>query len=195
MELCRRLVTLMREDGFQPDLIVAIGRGGYVPGRILADLLGIMDLVGMRVEHYRGIRKGPAARIRQGLDVPLNRRRVLVVDDVSDTGETFEAVISHLSGRGACEALKTATLHHKVVSRFRPDYFAHRITRWRWIIYPWAVTEDLTALAGRLSPPPRDASELGRRLREKHGIEVSATTLVAIMERLPRPPPESGRPA
>jgi len=62
-KLSRMLAFLIRQSGFRPDLIVAIGRGGYMPARILSDYLGLMDLASMRILHYRGAHKEPQAKI------------------------------------------------------------------------------------------------------------------------------------
>jgi hypoxanthine phosphoribosyltransferase len=184
--LCRRLARRIRDAGVAPDLIVAIGRGGYVPGRILADLLGLMDLVGIRIEHYRGARKGSQARIRQPLSVDVSARRVLLVDDVSDTGDTFDLALGHLAANGTPASVHTAAMHHKVVSRVEPDFFAHKIVKWRWIIYPWAVTEDLAAFAREMTPVPGSLPELRRRLWEIRGIRAPAATLEDVLELLGR---------
>ena len=46
--------------------------------------------------------------------------------------------------------VRTAVIQHKDTSRFTPDYFAEFVTEWSWIIYPWAVHEDLVGFAGRV---------------------------------------------
>jgi hypoxanthine phosphoribosyltransferase len=179
--LSRILARRIRHSGFLPDMILAIGRGGYVPGRILADLLGLMELAGIRVEHYHGARKAPQTLIRQPLCVDIEGRRILLVDDVSDTGDTFEVAFAHLRERGNPLDLRTATLHHKLVSRVRPDYFARSIRKWRWLIYPWAVTEDLTAFARDMRPQPGSAQELGQRLWEERGIKAGPEILHDVL--------------
>jgi len=68
---------------------------------------------------------------------------VLVIDDVTDTGKTLEVAITYLKGCNPKE-IRTAVLRYKISSTFCPDYYASREHEWRWIIYPWAVHEDLT---------------------------------------------------
>ncbi len=179
--LCRKLAYKIRASGFTPDLIVAIGRGGYVPARILADLLGLMDLVGVRIEHYHGARKGTVARIRQPLSMGIGGRRILLLDDVSDTGETFEVALEHLRKNGATEQIHTAVIHHKITSCIEPDFYAQKIVKWRWIIYPWAVLEDLSAFAREFEPIPGDPETLGRLLWSERGLKVKRATLEDVL--------------
>lgn len=145
-QLARALSRLVHESAFQPDIIVAIGRGGYLPARILSDHLGIFDLTSIKVEHYHGVHKERVAEVRYPLTAQIAGRRVLLVDDVSDSGETFQAAIRHLREQGEAAHLRTAVLHHKRVSGFVPDYYVEEVVEWRWIIYPWAVIEDRSCL-------------------------------------------------
>ena len=176
----RRLGLTIRESGFQPDILVAIGRGGYIPARVLADYLDLMDLAGIKVEHYlKGAQKKPLARVRYPLNVAVTDRRVLVIDDVSDTGDTFRVTLDHMSQSGAA-VIRTAVMHHKVVSRYRPDYFAQELTEWRWLIYPWAVMEDVSGFIERMVPRPQDTESAAIRLREEYGLQLPRQTLEDI---------------
>lgn len=179
--LCRKLARSIRSSGVAPDLIVAIGRGGYVPARILADLLGLMDLVGIRVEHYHGAQAAPMAIIRQALCLNIDDRRILLLDDVSDTGDTFDVALRHLQESGNPETMHTAAVHHKIVSHFEPNFYAHKIVNWRWIIYPWALVEDLTEFARDMRPVPSDVVTLGRRLLQERGIKTKRETLEDVL--------------
>ncbi len=107
----------------------------------------------------------------------LTGRRVLVVDDVSDTGDTFEVALSHL--RENCEpaAIGTAVLLHKTTSRFEPDFWGARLRTWRWIIFPWARTEDLARLVGDLPGTPKDPERIARALLQRHGLRVPRRTI------------------
>lgn len=175
--LARRLALKIRVAGFQPDGIVAIARGGYVPARVLADYLDVMNLTSLRIEHYRGIQRSEEARVRDPLSADLMGRRVLVVDDVSDTGKTFQVAVDHIQERTSPAELRTAALHHKVVSSFVPDFYAMKIRKWRWITYPWALIEDLITFIKGIEASPDDLEGMTRLLERKHGICVPRQAL------------------
>jgi hypoxanthine phosphoribosyltransferase len=177
----RRLARLIRESGYRPDTIVAIGRGGYMPARVLSDFLGLMDLTSFKIEHYQGTHVSKKAIVRYPLSASLRGRRVLLVDDVSDSGDTFTAAMEHVNSLGRPTEVRTAVLHHKLVSRFTPDFHAHKVVKWRWIIYPWAVAEDLTTLIGAMGPRPGDVEAITRRLARDHGIRISRKVLADIL--------------
>jgi len=160
VRLCGVLYRRIQGSGFQPDLIIAITRGGYPPARVLADYFAVSDLLSLKVEHYRGPDKLRSAMIPYPFPASLEGRSVLVVDDVSDSGDTFAAALSHLAEKGKPKALRTAVLHHKRTSVVTPDYYAQRVLKWRWITYPWALVEDLSVLIRRLERTPRDLAEL-----------------------------------
>ena len=168
-----RLAKQVRAAGIEIDMIVAIGRGGYMPARLLSDLLGIMNLASFKIEHYRGSHKSAEAVIKYPLVAEVNQQNILLVDDVSDSGDTFTVAIDHIRSKGTPQNIHTAVLHHKSVSRYEPDYFAEEVKQWRWIIYPWAVTEDLSVLIGAMGPEPVDVTLIQKKLFEKHGIEPS----------------------
>jgi hypoxanthine phosphoribosyltransferase len=179
--LARELALAIREAGFQPDVIVAIGRGGYVPARIVSDYLDVFDLTGIGVEHYHGTHKERTARIRYPLAADTAGKRVLLIDDVSDSGDTFEVAIRHVRDRGGPAELKTAVLHHKTVSCLIPDFCSEVVREWRWIIYPWAVMEDLRSFLREMDTPPASVAEFARFLREQHGIEAGAEFLEDVL--------------
>jgi hypoxanthine phosphoribosyltransferase len=170
--LCGTLYRRVAASSYRPDLIIAIARGGYPVGRVLADYLGIMDLVSIKIEHYHGPDKMPEAVVRYPLPASVDGRRVLLVDDVSDSGDSFAAALGHITAKGRPAGLRTAVLHYKETSGIAPDYYAERVTEWRWITYPWAVVEDLSRLVGRLPRQPKDVDELGRLLKTELAIEL-----------------------
>jgi hypoxanthine phosphoribosyltransferase len=133
-----------------------------------------MDLASLKIEHYRGPDKMPSAVVRYPLAAEIDDRQVLVVDDVCDSGESFEAALAHLAQKGRPSGLRTAVLHHKQTARLRPDYYGQRVLKWRWITYPWALVEDLTALAGRLDEPPRTGEDLRQNLATMYRLTLPA---------------------
>lgn len=179
--LCGILYGRITESGFVPDQIVAIARGGYLPARVMSDYFGLMNLVSLKIEHYRGpADKLPVATVPYPLAAKIDDRRVLLVDDVSDSGDTFVVALEHLSKQGRPAEVRTAVLHHKQTSCHVPDYYAQRIIRWRWITYPWAVVEDLAALASRLEPVPETIDDLRRYLTAKIGLRIPEGVLSQI---------------
>ena len=179
--LAQQLARIIHTAWFRPEIIVAIGRGGYLPARILADYLNVFDLTDIKIEHYRGAQRREMASVRYPLAADVSGRRVLLVDDVSDSGETFEVAIRHLRERGEPAELRTAVLHHKQVSRFVPDYYAEEVVDWRWVIYPWAVIEDLGGFLRAMVPPPASVEAFADYLLERHGIEVGRATLEDVL--------------
>lgn len=171
-DLAWDLAERVRASGFAPDLVVAVSRGGFTPARVLCDVLGIFNLTSIRVVHYRApAAMEPVASVRYPLCVPVEGQRLLVVDDVNDTGDTLRAARAHLEALGPRE-VRTAVLHEKLGSPVRADYAAGTIDEWRWLIYPWAVVEDVGGFLRQMEPPPGDAAEASQRLRQDYGLEV-----------------------
>lgn len=149
-EMARALAMMVKEDCYAPDIVIAIGRGGYVPARVVCDFLLQDMLTSFKMEHWGSAAKEkPEVRVRFPLAVEIRDRKVLVVDDVTDTGGTLQHAIEYLRDFSPRE-VRTAVLQHKSGSRFRPDYFAREEKEWRWIIYPWAVHEDMVGFCQRI---------------------------------------------
>jgi len=171
--LAYRLAERILDAGYRPDLVVAIARGGYVPARLLCDFLQLYDLTSIRVEHYQaGAHKRPGARLTHPLAAEAVDKRVLIVDDVCDSGETYRVALEHIAALDPCD-IQTAALHYKQGASFKPDHIADELTRWRWLVYPWAVTEDIGEFIRQMENLPRSAPDIVRRLESEHGIRIS----------------------
>lgn len=179
--LSRELARMVKASGFRPDLIIAVGRGGYAPARIVCDFLHVTDLTSVRVEHYTATEKHSEVIIRYPLGADIRGRRVLVVDDVNDSGDTLQALVEYLATLQP-GTLHTGVLHEKSTTTFAVDFAAKRTRTWRWIIYPWAVVEDLGAFVAEMRPPPSSLADARRRLHERHGIRVSEQTMADVFE-------------
>jgi hypoxanthine phosphoribosyltransferase len=179
--LSHNLAIKIRNARFQPDVVVAIARGGYVPARLLCDYLNLTDLKSIRIAHYTaGAQKQQKAKLVDNLCRDLGGRKVLLVDDISDTGDTLELARDHLVECGA-GPIHIAVLHHKKTSTVEPDYYAHHIIKWRWIIYPWAVTEDLTGFIDRMPHRPVDAGEAVMLLQKYCGLRIRQSLVEEIL--------------
>lgn len=126
---------------FRPDVIVAIAKGGLIPARILSDLLGVDEIGVIEAKFYMGIDYRRDKPFIKSIAIPpIKNKRVLVVDDVSDTGRTLQLVTDTLALH-APQALKSLTLYVKPWSTYTPDYF-YAVTD-EWIVFPWEVCEAL----------------------------------------------------
>ena len=120
-QLCYDLADQVHQSGYQIDTLLAIGRGGYMPARILSDVLGIMDLFSFKIEHYRGAHRSPRAVVTYPLLKYIEMNRVLLVDDVCDSGDTFDVAVNHVKQVAKVQEIRTAVIHHKTVSTNKPD--------------------------------------------------------------------------
>ena len=177
----------VRTSGFAPDLVIAISRGGFTPARVLCDVLGIFNLTSIRVVHYRGpADMEPVATVKYPLCIPVAGQRLLVVDDVNDTGDTLQAARAHLEAFGPVE-VRMAVLHEKTRSPVRAEYAGGVIGDWRWLIYPWAVVEDVGDFLSRMDPPPSGTPEAKQRLRADYGLDVPESLLERLQVIAARP--------
>lgn len=143
-ELSISLAEKIRNSNFVPDLIIGIARGGWVVARLLSDLLDIDDVGSIRIQFYRSV--GVTYHepvVSQPVSVSVEKKRVLLCDDVADTGYSLKAAIEHIKNSGA-EVIKTATLHQKSKTVVIPDYWVEKTDA--WIIYPWERRETVTKL-------------------------------------------------
>ncbi|MGV8085126.1 MAG: phosphoribosyltransferase [Candidatus Bilamarchaeum sp.] len=127
----------IRKDKFKPDAIVALSRGGLVPSRIFSDLLNVGSILVLGLKSYDKDNKQSQIQITQEITNNLKGQKILLVDDVSDSGNSLIFAMDYLSKKGA--SARSATLHYKPDSKFKPDYFAQ--TTKSWVCYPWEVNE------------------------------------------------------
>lgn len=126
------------------DALVMVTRGGIVPGGIISEALDIHEVLTAAVEFPPADRQ-PEGRLAwpRFLQFPpedrVRGRRVLVVDDIWDSGRTITAVRGQIEAFGGFPEL--AVLHYKpgrsLFGGIGPDYYA-AITN-KWIIYPWEM--------------------------------------------------------
>lgn len=167
------LVDKMRRDGFTPEIVIAMVRGGMVPARLICDHLVIKNLYTVKTEHW-GLTATPdgKAKLAQTLAASVTGKRVLLVDDITDTGQSLILAREHVAGLVPGK-LKTATMLHIAHSLITPDYFAKRVEKdkWTWFIFPWNVREDLRNIVPKALAKPADLAELKAILASKFHIE------------------------
>jgi hypoxanthine phosphoribosyltransferase len=128
------------------DEIVAISRGGLTLGHLLSDLL-LLPIYTFAIQSYSDIQSQGELKITQELHERISGKRILLVDDVSDSGRTFERALKYLKGLGASD-ITTVSLFYKPHSRFRPDYYAKQTKK--WIIFPYEPTEMIKRITKKM---------------------------------------------
>jgi hypoxanthine phosphoribosyltransferase len=102
----------VRAAGRVPGTIVGLTRGGWVPSRLLADRLGVRRVVSLRLQHW-GVTATPSGRaeLTEGLSGPVDGQEVLVVDDITDTGESLKLAVADVAAHGARRVESATCLH------------------------------------------------------------------------------------
>jgi len=150
-------------SGFKPDIVVAVSRGGFDPARILCDQLAIRRLASVQVEAYDGMVKRAEPIVVLPVNADLTGKRVLMADDVSDSGASILKARDHLLERGASE-VRIATLHIKPWSSFVPDYYAESADA--WVVYPWELRECLLEVADKIRDTGVSEKDVASKLVE-----------------------------
>ncbi|WP_432840875.1 phosphoribosyltransferase [Dactylosporangium sp. CA-092794] len=147
----RQLAQAIADDGFRPDLVLSVARGGLLVAGALSYALDVKSIHMMNVLYYTGV--------DQRLDAPvileptpdlseLSGARVLIADDVADTGATLEVVRDFCGGKVA--EVRCAVLYEKPHSTVSCQYVWRRTDR--WITFPWSslppVTDPAAAVTG-----------------------------------------------
>jgi hypoxanthine phosphoribosyltransferase len=134
----RELAEAVWKDGYRPDIILAIARGGLLVAGALSYALGVKNTFTMNVEFYTGVDE----RLEMPMILPpvpdlvdFSETQVLIADDVADTGATLELVEEFLQGKVA--ESRCAVLYEKPRSAVKCEYVWRRTDR--WIDFPWSV--------------------------------------------------------
>lgn len=142
-EASRELSRDILRSGFEPEIVVAIARGGLLLAGGIAYALGIKSCGAVNAEFYTGV----GTRLPEPIMLPplldeasIEGKRVLLVDDVSDSGRTLAMVVQLLEVAGA--DVRTVCLYSKPGTVYEPTY-TWRVTD-RWINFPWSVQPVVT---------------------------------------------------
>ena len=160
--LLLNLANKVKKDSFKPDVIVGVSRGGWPPARVISDLLENPKLANVTAEFYVGIAetKGKPV-ITQPVSVPVRAKKVLVVDDVADTGESLRLVRGHLEEQGTSE-VKIATIYYKPWSVLIPDYYEKETKS--WIVFPWERKETVRKVVEKYKHEGKPVDEAKEKL-------------------------------
>ena len=125
-------------DGFKPDVIVGISRGGLIPGVMISHKLSIP---------FKPVHASTRDFPHWENYLPKsNDSKVLIVDDLADSGITLKKSIdwlNHTYGFYIDEPIRTGVLFYKAVSAFKPDYYVDYLKDSPWIHMPYEKYETM----------------------------------------------------
>ena len=139
----RELAAQVQQSGFVPDMVVAIARGGLLLAGSVAYALDVKSCGAINVEFYTGVdlRLDEPVLLSPMLDTPsVAGQRVLLVDDVSDSGRTLAMVLELLLSAQA--DVRCLCLYSKPTTLLEPDYVWRRTSK--WIAFPWSSLPPVT---------------------------------------------------
>jgi hypoxanthine phosphoribosyltransferase len=174
--LCRDVSNDVKRDDFQPDVVVALARGGWFAGRCICDFLGLDDLTSLKMEHYVGTaQKSDEPQVRYPMpEGSVEGKDVLIIDDIADTGGSIRRAEEYVEERNPGE-VRTGTLQLLDTSEFEPDYVGENLEEWAWMVYPWNFIEDMIdILSGVMERAPESSfakADLRHYLSEYHDVE------------------------
>lgn len=175
-------------SGEIPDAIIGMSRGGLVPARIVSDKLLRKELYAVKTEHW-GLTasKDGMAKLKQGLSSDIRGMNVLIIDDITDTGQSMKVALDYVKSQSP-KSVKTAAMLHISHSEFIPDYFAREISdsQWTWFIFPWNVFEDVMNLTGKILKEPMTLLQIKKELGKSFELEIDEPRLKTILEYMER---------
>jgi len=174
----------IKKSDFHPDVIVAIARGGLVPARVLGDFLLVKDIYSMKADHW-GLTatKDGQAKISHELNKDLTGKKVLIVDDITDTGQSMDLAKESIAKLNPA-VLKTSTVYHIETSKYEPDFYGDKIA-WSWVIWPWNYREDLVNIIRKITKnEEKNLEDLKNDLKLTHDIDTEIEELKELMEHI-----------
>ena len=128
--------------------------------------------------------KDGKAHLRYPINADLSGKRVLIVDDITDTGESMYIAKEFVKTLNP-EEIKTAAIFHIKTSQFIPDYFSREID-WIWVVWPWNFFEDMCNIFPKVLEENRSSpvEKIKKDLRARFKINLSEQEIIEILEEL-----------
>jgi len=174
-------------SGLSVQAVVGVMRGGWIPARIISDLLGVSEVGALEIKFYKGVgERAERPVVTQPLIANVRDKEVLVIDDVADTGKSLQTAVNVVGLHGA-KTVYTATLFVKPWSTVKPDFFYGETDK--WVVFPWElreVVEEYVRASYKVLPRvPDEISRITEDVAAKFGMEKSkAERVVKLLSSL-----------
>lgn len=161
-DLTQKLAATLLSKEKPFDRVIGIARGGLTLGHLFSDFMRI-PISTIAIQSYTDIKQQGQVTITGILHTSIKGQRVLLVDDVADTGKTLVRAEAYLRSYQP-ESIITATLYYKPRSIFKPNYFL--VTTSKWILFPYEVTEMIILLTQKMEEEEKNKSEIQESLEK-----------------------------
>lgn len=134
------IVHTMKRDQFEPDIIISLARSGLIPAALISYAVGNKQLYVIKADFSKTQTSGQNQDLRsrpvlsQRIKRTLKGLKILVVDEMTVSGETLKLVSEYLTTKKP-KQVKYAVLYKQPWSQFKPDYYGHVLKQWP--LYPW----------------------------------------------------------
>lgn len=148
--------AILSQESHPFDEIVAIARGGLTLGHLLSDYLRI-PISSITIQSYTDIQQQGQVTITAGLSKIIQDKRILLVDDIADSGKTLIRATSYLSEFHP-KSITRLTMFFKSHSAVIPEYFAKKTDK--WILLPFEVTEWIYTFTKKMENEGKSKAEI-----------------------------------
>lgn len=146
------------------DLIVAVARGGLTVSHILSDFLGL-PVASFTISSYKDMQQQELSDISFHVGGDVQKKHILLVDDISDSGKTFLRSIQYLKDLGA-KNVSTSSVFVKPHTVYLPHFFLEKTDK--WIVFPYEVKETISAVQMIMKKEGKTDQQIREQLKKLH---------------------------
>jgi len=175
---------LIKQSDFHPDVVIGISRGGLVPARLFCDFLHVKSCFTLKVDHW-GLTatKDGNAKLTHPLNKDLTGLKVLLVDDITDSGQSIELAKEHILELNP-KVVKTVTLYNLFGSKIKPDFFGEERS-WAWMIFPWNFQEDMVNIIKKIvKDEKKEVEVIKEELNNNYNINLENNKIEEILKHM-----------
>lgn len=141
----RNISNQIKECNYKPDLIIAVGGGGYIPARILRSFIKV-PLIGISLNFYNDLNQiTDEPKILQWIcEDDIKNKNVLIVDEIDDSRKTLDYIVTNFKQYNP-NNISIAVIHSKLKEKVRNNFpidFIGQIIPDLWVVYPWDNTSE-----------------------------------------------------
>lgn len=161
--ITEELALEVAASGHEFDRIIAVANGGLTMARHFGDLLGMRKISLLQTAYYAEIGETTRApELLQPLSVDVSGERLLVFEDIVDTGVTLQFVKNVLTQQYDAKSVHVASLLVKSWAAVQPDFVSQQLDT--WVIYPYETRESIETLSKRWQEAGKSHEECWQRL-------------------------------